>query len=154
MPSTMEEFDMTPVMGEVLTERGFSGFTIPYVEAGYFTGGDYFAEVTQYTPSSVICTPRFSAPVGDEDFFKALLNLYRYNSPFNPSFVPFMYSEWYEGLLKRGGLRLKKDGSYVLSISAKSLGGKLYRTFASALYASHTRKDVIIDERKGEYVRG
>ena len=154
MPSTMEEFDMTPAMGEVLTKRGFSGFTIPYVEAGYFTGGDYFAEVTQYTPSSVICTPRFSAPAGDEVFFKALLNLYRYNSPFDPSLVPFMYSEWYRGLVDREGLRLKKDGTYVLSISAKSLGGKLYRTFASALYASHTRKDVIIDERKGEYVRG
>ena len=70
MPSTMEEFDMTPAMGEVLTERGFSGFTIPFVLAGYFTGGDYFAEVTQYTPSSVICTPRFSAPAGDEVFSK------------------------------------------------------------------------------------
>ena len=48
---------------------------------------------------------------------------------------------------------LRKDGSYVLSISAKSLGGKLYRTFASALYSSRIRKTVIIDERKGEYVR-
>lgn len=66
----MEEFDMTPAMGEVLTERGFSDFTIPYVEAGYFTGGDYFAEVTQYTPSSVICTSRFSTPAGDEVFSK------------------------------------------------------------------------------------
>ena len=150
----MEDFDMTPALGEFLTERGFSDFTIPFVEAAFFTGGNYFAEVTQYTPSSVICTPRFSAPAGDEDFFKALLNLYRYNSPFNPSFVPFMYSEWYEDLTARGGLMLRKDGSYVLSISAKSLGGKLYRTFASALYSSRTRKTVIIDERKGEYVRG
>ena len=70
MPSTMEEFDMTPAMGEVLTERGFSGFTIPFVVAAYFTGGDYFAEVTQYTPSSVICTPRFPLPQGTRFFLK------------------------------------------------------------------------------------
>ena len=57
-------------------------------------------------------------------------------------------------MTERGGLKRAKGGAYLLSDEAKPLGGKLYRTFASALYASHTRKDVIIDERKGEYVRG
>ena len=28
------------------------------------------------------------------------------------SFGPFMYSEWYRGLVDREGLRLKKDGTY------------------------------------------
>ena len=65
-----EELGAMPAIEQILTERGFSGFTIPYVKAGCFTGGDYFAEVTQYTPSSVICTPRFSTPVGDEGFSK------------------------------------------------------------------------------------
>lgn len=64
-----EELGTMPAIEQILTERGFSGFTIPYVKAGCFTGGDYFAEA-QYTPSSVICTPRFSAPAGDEVFSK------------------------------------------------------------------------------------
>ena len=149
-----EELDTRGAMEGVLLERGFSGFTIPYVEAAFFTGGDYFAEVTQYTPASVICTPRFSVPEGDEGFFKALMDLYRYNAPFNPSLVPFMYSRWWEDLLGRGGLRLRKNGGYVLSLSIRPLSDKLCRTFAAALYSSRTRKEVIIDRRKGEYVRG
>ena len=98
-----EELGARGAMAQVLIERGFSGFTLPYVESAFFTGGDYFAEVTQYTPASVICTPRFSVPEGDEGFFKALMDLYRYNAPFNPSLVPFMYSRWWEDLLGRGG---------------------------------------------------
>ena len=85
-----EELGARDAMAQVLLERGFSGFTIPYVQAGYFTGADYFAEIAQLNPAAVICTPRFGIPEGDEEFFKALLNLYRYNAPFNPSFVPFM----------------------------------------------------------------
>ncbi|MBO7717307.1 MAG: hypothetical protein J6S17_00590 [Aeriscardovia sp.] len=67
-----EELGARDAMAQVLIERGFSGFTIPYVEAGYFTGGDYFAEVTQYAPSSVICTPRFSVPEGMKSFLNPL----------------------------------------------------------------------------------
>ena len=88
-----EELGAMPAIEQILRERGFSVFTIPYVE-GYFTRGDYFAEITQYARDSVIRTPRFGVPAGDEDFFKALLDLYRYNAPFNPSIVPFMYSRW------------------------------------------------------------
>lgn len=52
-----EELGARDAMARVLIERGFSGFTIPFVQAAFFTGGDYFVEVTQYSPSSVICTP-------------------------------------------------------------------------------------------------
>ena len=149
-----EELDTRAAMEGVLLERGFSDFTLPYVEAAFFTGGDYFAEVTQYTPSSVICTPRFSVPEGDEEFFKSLMDLYHYNAPFNPSLVPFMYADWWEEVMERGGLKRAKGGAYLLSNEAKPLGGRLCRTFAAALYSSRTRKTVIIDRRKGEYVRG
>ena len=91
-----EELGARDAMAQVLIERGVAGFTIPFVEAAFFTGGDYFAEVTQYTPSSVICTPRFSVPEGDEGFFKSLMDLYHYNAPFSPSLVPFMYADWWE----------------------------------------------------------
>lgn len=141
-----EELGAMSAIEQILRERGFSVFTIPYVEAGYSTEGDYFAEITQYTHDSVICTPRFGVPAGDEDFFKALLDLYRYNAP-------FMYSRWWAEQVECGGLWPLKGGKYALSKEIQSLGGKLYPTFASALYASHTRKDVIIDEYKGECVR-
>lgn len=59
-----------PAIEQILRERGFSVFTIPYIETGHFTGGDYFAEVIQYTHDSVICTPRFRVPTGDEDFLR------------------------------------------------------------------------------------
>ena len=148
-----EELGAGDAMAQVLLERGFSGFTIPYVQAGYFTGGDYFAEITQLNPSAVICTPRFNVPAGDEGFFKALLDLYRYNSPFNPSMVPFMYSRWWQEQVERGGVWPLKNRRYVLSEEIQPLGGKLYRTFAAALYAARTRREVIIDEHKGEYVK-
>ncbi|MBO7717308.1 MAG: hypothetical protein J6S17_00595 [Aeriscardovia sp.] len=54
----------------------------------------------------------------------------------------------------RGGFKRAKSGVYLLSGEAKPLGGRLCRTFAAALYSSRTRKEVIIDRRKGEYVRG
>lgn len=149
-----EELGARDAMAQVLIERGFSGFTIPFVEAAFFTGGDYFAEVTQYTPASVICTPRFSVPEGDEEFFKSLMDLYHYNAPFNPSLVPFMYADWWKEVMERGGLKRAKGEAYLLSNEAKPLGGRLCRTFAAALYSSRTRKAVIIDRRKGEYVRG
>ena len=148
-----EELEAMPAMEQILKDRGFTFFTIPYVEAGYFTGADYFAEITQYTRSSVICTPRFGVPAGDEEFFKALLDLYRYNSPFNPSMVPFMYSRWWQEQVERGGVWPLKNRRYVLSEEIQPLGGKLYRTFAAALYAARTRREVIIDEHKGEYVK-
>ena len=148
-----EELGARDAMAQVLLERGFSGFTIPYVQAGYFTGADYFAEIAQLNPAAVICTPHFGIPEGDEEFFKALLNLYRYNAPFNPSFVPFMYSGWWDELVSRGGLKLLRSGSYALSGESKPLGDKLCRTFAAALYSSRIRREVVIDKRKGEYVR-
>ena len=148
-----EELGAGDAMAQVLLERGFSSFTIPYVQAGYFTGGDYFAEITQLNPSAVICTPRFNVPAGDEGFFKALLDLYRYNFPFDPSLVPFMYSGWWEELESRGGLDLLENGEYVLSGEAKPLGGRLCRAFAAALFSSRTRKQVVIDSHRGEYVR-
>lgn len=149
-----EELGARDAMAQVLIERGFSGFTIPFVEAAFFTGGDYFAEVTQYAPTCVICTPRFSVPEGDEEFFKSLMDLYHYNAPFNPSLVPFMYADWWKEVTERGGFKRVKGGVYLLSDEAKPLGGRLCRTFAAALYSSRTRKEVIIDRRKGEYVRG
>ena len=148
-----EELGARDAMAQILLERGFSGFTIPYVQGGYFTGADYFAEIAQLNPTAVICTPRFAIPEGDEEFFKALLSLYRYNAPFNPSFVPFMYSGWWDELVSRGGLKLLRSGSYALSGESKPLGGKLCRTFAAALFSSRIRREVVIDKRKGEYVR-
>lgn len=63
-----EELGAMPAIEQILRKRGFPDFTISYVEAGHFTEGDYFAEVTQYTHDSVICTPRFGVTAGDEDF--------------------------------------------------------------------------------------
>lgn len=82
------------------------------------------------------------------------MDLYHYNAPFNPSLVPFMYADWWKEVTERGGLKRVKGGVYLLSNEAKPLGGRLCRTFAAALYSSRTRKEVIIDRRKGEYVRG
>lgn len=72
------------------------------MEAAFFTGGDYFAEVTQYIPACVICTPRFFVPEGDEEFFKSLMDIYHYNSPLPPSSVPFMYPDWWKDVLGTG----------------------------------------------------
>lgn len=110
-------------MLNALLDAGYIvSLTIPSVEAAFFTGGDYFAEVIQYTPSSVICTPRFSVPEGDEEFFKSLMDLYRYNAPFSHSSVPFMYADWWKEVTDRGGFKRAKGGAYLLSDEAKPLG--------------------------------
>lgn len=57
-----EELGARDAMAQVLIENGFSGFTIPFVEAASFSAGDYFAEVTQYIPACVICTPALMFP--------------------------------------------------------------------------------------------
>ena len=38
-------------MAQEVLERGFPGFTIPYVEAAYFTSSDYSAEITHESRS-------------------------------------------------------------------------------------------------------
>lgn len=65
-----EELDMRTSMAQEVLERGFPDFTIPYVEAAYFTGSDYLLRLPM-NPVVVICTPRFGIREGDEEFFKA-----------------------------------------------------------------------------------
>lgn len=52
------------------------------------------------------------------------MDLYRYNAPFSPSSVPFMYADWWKEVTDRGGLKRAKGGAYLLSEEAKPLGGK------------------------------
>ena len=151
---TVSKKPWSNVLNALLDAGCIVSLTISFVEAAFFTGGDYFAEVTQFAPSSVICTPRFSAPVGDGEFFKSLMDLYHYNAPFNPSLVPFMHANWWKEVTDWGGFKRAEGGAYLLSDEAKPLGGRLFHTFAAALYSSRTRKAVIIDRCKGEYVRG
>ena len=124
------------------------------MEAAFLPGETTLPKLPSTPPACVICTPHFSTPVGDEEFFKSLMDLYRYNAPFSPSSVPFMYADWWKEVTDRGGFKRAKGGAYLLSDEAKPLVGRLCRTFAAALYSSRTRKEVIIDRRKGEYVRG
>ena len=76
--------------------------------------------------------PLFFRSRGGEEFFKSLMDLYRYNAPFNPSLVPFMFADWWKEVTDRGGLKRAKGGAYLLSEEAKPLGGRLCRTFAVA----------------------
>lgn len=118
-----EELGAMPAIEQILRERGFSVFTIPYVEAGYFTGGDYFAEVTQYTPSSVICTPRFSAPGWRRGFFQGPFGPLPLQYPFQPLHRPLHVFQVVEEQMERGGLWPLKGGKYALSKEIQPLGG-------------------------------
>lgn len=94
-------------MAQILIERGFSSFTIPFVETAFFTG-DYFAEVTQHPLFRYLYpSPRFNVPDGDEEFFKSLMDLYRYNAP-SPSSVPFMHADWWKEVTDWGDLSAQK----------------------------------------------